>query len=54
MGTTPFDSAIEEAHNTLSKRFPNYKLGDSKIDREMKTNNLRQLQAFAKAFGFSK
>lgn len=43
---------IEEAWSKFSERFPNAKLGNSKLDEEIKRDNLREMRALAKAFGF--
>jgi hypothetical protein len=51
-GFNPYDSRIEEAWSKFSERFPNAKLGNSKLDEEIKRDNLREMRALAKAFGF--
>ena len=51
-GFNPYDSRIEEAWSKFSERFPNAKLGNSKLDEEIKRDNLREMRAWAKAFGF--
>lgn len=51
-GFNPYDSRIEEAWGKFRERFPNAKLGNSKLDEEIKRDNLREMRALAKAFGF--
>lgn len=51
-GFNPYDNRIEEAWSKFSERFPNAKLGNSKLDEEIKRDNLREMRAWAKAFGF--
>lgn len=51
-GFNPYDRRLEEAWGKLSERFPNSKLGNSKLDEEIKRDNLREMRALAKAFGF--
>lgn len=51
-GFNPYDSRIEEAWSKFSERFPDAKLGNSKLDEEIKRDNLREMRALAKAFGF--
>lgn len=51
-GFNPYDRRLEEAWGKLSERFPNSKLGNSKLDEEIKRDNLREMRAWAKAFGF--
>lgn len=51
-GFNPYDRRLEEAWGKLSERFPNSKLGNSKLDKEIKRDNLREMRALAKAFGF--
>lgn len=51
-GFNPYDRRLEEAWGKFSERFPNAKLGNSKLDEEIKRDNLREMRAWAKAFGF--
>lgn len=53
-GFNPYDSRIEEAWGKFRERFPKAKLGNSKLDEEIKRDNLREMRALAKVFGFRK
>ena len=51
-GFNPYDRKLDEAFEKMKERFPNSKLGNTKLDEEIKRDNAKELRAMARAFGF--
>lgn len=51
-GFNPYNRKIDEAFEKMKERFPNSKLGNTKLDEEIRRDNAKELRAMARAFGF--